>query len=209
MLLRTTPSPKLFILPMNKKNASGIRIIVVLTVVVSLIILFRSVINNQLIRSKKEKVTFEILQNLAGNKLYLPGIDTLNVLNDLKYNHYLVIVSFIDGNCGVCIWDLSEWKRLIDDFKRYKDLSYLFYVNSIDYDSFLNYEKREINFPLPLINDEENAFIKKNKLSSNKLYQTFLIDENNKVILVGNPLLSKEIKKLYQEEIQKCQNKIH
>ncbi len=40
-------------------------------------------------------------------------------------------------------------------------------------------------------------------LPKNKAMHTFLLDENNNVILVGNPLQNKEIEKMFYEEVEK------
>ncbi len=149
-----------------------------------------------LAEKKKYKKTSEVINTWVGKKLYLP--DTL--IHSPKKNFHLTVSSFIDGNCGVCIDDLNKWKIFVNEIK---DVNYAFYVNALDYDGFLNYAKKEVDFPLPLINDVNNSFYEKNGLSSNKLFQTFLLDENDKVLIVGNPLYSEKLTKLYKQEIQK------
>jgi len=39
--------------------------------------------------------------------------------------------------------------------------------------------------------------------SENKVYQTLLLNSNNKIILVGNPIHGDKLVKLYKEEINK------
>ena len=48
--------------------------------------------------------------------------------------------------------------------------------------------------PQTIFVDSSNVFMESNpNLPSESMYHTFLLDENNKVILVGNPMLNKQI----------------
>ncbi len=150
-------------------------------------------------RKKTYEKTSKVINEWVGKKLHLP--DTLNFGSGRDF--HLTIATFIDGNCSVCIDDLDKWKTFIHNIK---NVNYTFYVNALDYDGLLNYVKEEVNFPLPLINDVNNAFYVKNRLSSNKMFQTFLLNENDEVLIVGNPLYSEKLAELYKQEI-KIRNK--
>jgi hypothetical protein len=50
--------------------------------------------------------------------------------------------------------------------------------------------------------DVEDRPKKINSLSKDKNFQTFLLDSNNRVILVGNPMNNKNIFDLYLREIE-------
>ena len=137
-----------------------------------------------------------------GKELYIPKDSSL-IINKLYEKKNLTIISFIDGNCSICINDLIAWKAFIEEMKALNNIDYIFIVNTIDYDGFSNYVKKEINFPFTLVNDENNSFVERNKLSSIKFFQTFLIDDKNVIILCGNPIYNQKLKQLYKTEIQK------
>ena len=47
-----------------------------------------------------------------------------------------------------------------------------------------------------------------NKLPDNKLLNTFLIDPNGKIVVIGNPIISSKIATLYKNEIDRAENDI-
>ena len=107
------------------------------------------------------------------------------------------MIVFIDGQCFTCVEDFVKWKDLLT---KYPDsYTYKFYVHAENFDiikSFLN--RWKIDFPIYL--DSTNAFCKANKISPIKLLQVFVVDENEKILFVGNPLYSESVKKhLYRE----------
>lgn len=54
-----------------------------------------------------------------------------------------------------------------------------------------------------LIYDKEDQYLKKNSLEKyTDMFRTFLLDKNNRVVLVGDPLRSTKLQKLYTEKIQ-------
>ena len=42
-----------------------------------------------------------------------------------------------------------------------------------------------------------------NKFNDDPMFQTFLLDQNNKILLIGNPIYNAEIKTLYQNILNK------
>lgn len=62
---------------------------------------------------------------------------------------------------------------------------------------------RNEGFDLPVVVDEENKLDKLNNFSDNENFHYFLLDEKNRVKIVGNPIYNTKIKELYFSEIQK------
>ena len=50
--------------------------------------------------------------------------------------------------------------------------------------------------------DKNNKFNKLNKFPSNMNFQTFLLDRNNRVIAIGNPIYNPKVKELYLKIIK-------
>ena len=58
--------------------------------------------------------------------------------------------------------------------------------------------------PQTIFVDTSNVFIAANpNIPSESIYHTFLLDENNKVILVGNPVLNKEVGEMMLSIVEK------
>ena len=57
------------------------------------------------------------------------------------------------------------------------------------------------NFDVPVCIDRNNSLYKLNRFPSNAMLQTFLLDEHNKVLAIGNPMHNPKIKELYMKII--------
>ena len=81
-----------------------------------------------------------------------------------------------------------------------QEISFFFYFapkNVKEIVSILRLER----FDVPVFIDYEREFEKLNPLPENQLFRTFLLDENNKIILVGNP--TRGMEKLYLKVLNK------
>lgn len=148
----------------------------------------------------------QIIEKWQEKELYLPLCDSIANKPITQDTIHLKIISFIDGNCGVCIGELDKWKPIIKKLQSSGDIVFLFYVHAMDFDGLIKHISKEVPFPIPLINDHENLFFTKNKLEQTKMFQTFLVDHNNKIIFVGNPVLSDKVRDLYTKTILELKN---
>ena len=133
-----------------------------------------------------------------GKTLYNP-----NSIND---SNQLSIVSYIDGNCGQCIHDLYKWKDVIKKLDNTQNVNYIFYTCSYDFASLSKYCDSIIGLPIELTYDSLNVFYTTNDLDLDKRFQTFLVDNNDVILIVGNPIFSKDLLDLYSDEISRCFN---
>ena len=149
--------------------------------------------------SQENKKIKDNLSQIIGQKVQL--IDSLRYYSQEKgfykdsIMEQLKIITFIDGGCGSCLYDLEKWKEIVA-LPKLKDIRFLFYVKCYNRNQLISVIK-EINFTYPIIIDTSNQFYKVNNLKSDKTYQTFLVDKKNNILLVGNPLYSLQIKSLY------------
>ena len=152
--------------------------------------------------------TTEIVNQLMGDTLILPKIskvlhkDSLYHQNTTKTKG-LKITTFIQGDCSICIDDLRNWQELFQYAKSKTGVDILFYLYTSDLAYFRNNIYEQALEQYPLIVDQNYGYIDKNSLPPDrKQYQTFLLDSNNKIILVGNPVYNSKLKDLYMEEIK-------
>ena len=80
------------------------------------------------------------------------------------------------------------------------NFSFLFYVNTSDY-TILDQNARMNDFTYPIILDKENKINEMNHFPSHPTFHTFLLDENDKVILAGNPIDNSDLKELCKQQI--------
>ncbi len=122
--------------------------------------------------------------------------------NKLLNRKQLKIVTYINGDCYACVKELEEWKEwLVRDSI---NIQFLFIYESTDTAHFNSYIKKYFNIEYPLVYDNESEYLSKNNINKyDKMFQTFLLDKNDSVILVGNPFLNKKLAELYRKEIEK------
>lgn len=153
-----------------------------------------------------------VVENNLGKKLIIPK--SLELYQQLAnpankkgvVNYSFKIYSHIDASCGTCLLNLKSWKKLIPEFNK-KNVQVILVCTTDDKFELLKYffETKEIkNFPHPLFLDHNNQFLKKNNfMNVNKNFETVLTTNDNTIVLIGNPMMSTEIKNLYLNKINK------
>lgn len=113
------------------------------------------------------------------------------------------IITYIDSvGCSSCQMRLSEWDELINELKADENISVNFVMIFHEKDSLDVIRELKINgFSHPITFDYNNLFIKCNPLPRDIRCHTFLLDGNNKVLCVGNPVFNPKIKDLYAKII--------
>jgi hypothetical protein len=76
----------------------------------------------------------------------------------------------------------------------------MFYFHPKTEEELLFILKHEL-FAYPVFFDKKNELDKLNNLPTNPLYQCFLLDKNNNVLIIGNPVYNQKIWELYQQTI--------
>lgn len=127
----------------------------------------------------------------------------LIVLDSLyKCSQLLITTTVRKDACPSCFFSLMEDMSLFIDSCHTNKLNCLIFASSQQFE-----ELSEIlgDYSLPnifLINDSNGSYSIDNHLEKyTSDFQTFLVDRNKKIILVGNPMLSSKLKKLYYDEI--------
>ena len=77
-----------------------------------------------------------------------------------------------------------------------KDISYIFYICPKDKNK-LNLLLQNEGFVYPICIDEQDELNRLNQFPSDMTFQTFLLDKENKVVAIGNPILNPRVKELY------------
>lgn len=111
------------------------------------------------------------------------------------------ILTFADSEgCMGCKLQLDKWKELIETVHAMKgdSISFLFFFDPLDLDE-MSYLLFSSDFEYPVVIDSEKQMKNLNGFSSDI---TFLLDENNNVLILGNPVLDSDIKTLYLQKIK-------
>ena len=113
------------------------------------------------------------------------------------------VVTYIDSmGCTSCKLQLPRWKKLVAKVDSLTDgrVPFLFYFHPKDMKE-LRYLTRRDDFTYPVCFDEKDELNQLNQFPSDMTFQTFLLDKDNKVVAMGNPVLNPNIKVLYLDVI--------
>ena len=158
---------------------------------------------------RDEKRIMELISEWEGKSIRFPSnfyftrsiSDTVQwSLNNVPYK----ILSYVDSaGCMSCKLQLSSWKNFVGQLdsicqdkaavllflhpKKVKDIRPILISNNFDY---------------PVCIDVNDSLNKLNHFPSDMAFQTFLLDKDNKVLAIGNPVLNPKVKELYLKIIQ-------
>lgn len=148
----------------------------------------------------------KIVKRWQGKTINLPtrinwkvmGKDT--ICPELLNSPYKILVYIDSIGCTPCKFQTSKWQILIDTCQQSQlNNSFLFVIHSTNYNE-LNIDFLIQNFSYPVIYDSKNDFYKLNHFPKEP-YQIFLLDKDNKVILIGSPINNPKMWKLYKKII--------
>ena len=109
------------------------------------------------------------------------------------------IVTYIDSvGCTSCKLQLPRWKEFMTEVDSLASSSvpFLYYFHPKDIKE-LRYLTRRDGFTYPVCFDKEDGLNRLNRFPSDMAFQTFLLDKDNKVVAMGNPVLNPKVKELY------------
>lgn len=113
------------------------------------------------------------------------------------------IIIFVDSaGCISCKLQLAKWKELINEVDSLSDIDipFLFFFQTKDANGIKPILRRE-SFSYPICIDIANDLYKLNHFPGNMMFQTFLVDANNRAKVIGNPIHNPLVKDLYLKEI--------
>lgn len=168
------------------------------------------IINSSCIGNKDKKswnkTVVSMVNKWHDKKIYLPDslpmIEASNdssifLLSNLKNKYKLV--TFINAECSVCLIHFKFWEEFVREIGHDNIMcDFVFLVSK----KFVNGEViRNTGFTQPYVIDDETLFISENELWD-KRFQCVLLNENNQVIIIGDPTLNPKLKDYYNLKIR-------
>lgn len=159
--------------------------------------------------SNVKKKQVEILVNEWNNKeICFPAHPvftrqlTDTVLYRIPKSDYKVVV-FVDSvGCVSCKLQLSRWKEFMHEVDSLSDgaVPFVFFFQSKDLRE-LRYILKCDGFSHPVCIDTDDEFNRLNHFPGEMMFQTFLVDSENRVKVIGNPIHNLSVKELYLKEL--------
>ncbi|MCL2074080.1 MAG: hypothetical protein FWH18_09170 [Marinilabiliaceae bacterium] len=158
-------------------------------------------------KESQQKRSEKIVSEWKDREIIIPDNITFKSLRQDTLCTYLwdkpyKIFTYIDSiGCTACNMNLYGWKGIIQLCKQEQfDVGFIFAVHSSNYNSF-DADIVMYSFDYPIIYDYNNDFDKLNNFPPAP-YRTFLLDKDNKVLLVGSPIGNIEMWEKYKSSFQ-------
>ncbi|WP_454879771.1 hypothetical protein [Sphingobacterium detergens] len=144
---------------------------------------------------KKDRV--DIIDKLVGTEVNL-GNHLVEMNGNgkpvLKNYDYQIVLYTDSAGCMDCAFDLESWRDLMKQadttLSKKIDFKFIFHPAAKNQLQSLLIKS---NFEYPVYIDYDNHFYKENAVPEDLLLQCFLIDKENKILAVGNPIYRSEV----------------
>ncbi len=150
----------------------------------------------------------QVVEEWTGKTVILPdkfdckvmGQDTL--ASDLFQKPYKVLLYVDSMGCTSCKLRMPEWRKIIKEADSIApdQIGFLFFFNPKSTKE-LDFLMKRDRFDYPIFVDESNEIDRKNHFPRGMSFQCFLLDKNNKVLVIGNPSINPHIWDLYKVQI--------
>lgn len=159
-------------------------------------------------RESRHNQMERLVQEWNGKEIRFPShpVFTRFVTDTVPYRipktDYKVVV-FVDSvGCISCKLQLPKWKEFMHevDSRCKGKVSFVFFFQSADVKE-LRYILRRDGFSLPVCIDTDDSFNSLNHFPGEMMFQTFLVDSENRVKVIGNPIHNLSVKELYLKEL--------
>lgn len=147
----------------------------------------------------------KLLQEWMGKEVKIPneviftvqGQDTVIFPTE---NNYKILTYADSTGCISCKLQLDRWKMLIGE-EDFQDVRFLFFFSPEKKRDIISTLKSNA-FTYPVCIDERKELNQLNHFPTEFGGQTFLLDKNNRVLAIGNPIHNPRVKDLYLRIIQ-------
>ena len=159
-------------------------------------------------QESKEEAMLRLVNEWNGKEIKFPSRSTFTVLGKDTIDFSFVdadykVLTYIDSmGCASCKLQLPRWKEWVHEVDSLTDgkVPFLFYLHPKDMKE-LRYLTRRDGFSYPVCYDEKDELNRLNRFPSDMTFQTFLLDRNNRVVAMGNPIHNPKVKELYLDLI--------
>lgn len=157
---------------------------------------------------KKEDIT-HLVKEWQGKTIQFPSnsIFTQFATDTVDYripeSPYKVLIYVDSIGCTTCKLQLPKWKEFmkqVDSISNHQ-VAFIFFFYPKD-NKEIRYILKRDRFDQPVCIDREDRLNRLNRFPANTMFQTFLLDKDNKVCLIGNPIHNLAIQDLYLKQIQ-------
>ena len=154
--------------------------------------------------SRKKQYT-DLLQEWMDREIRIPDNPVFTVLArdtvDFPMQADYKILTYVDSvGCLSCKLQLDRWKELMED-GGFSGVDFLFFFSPEKMRDIVGTLRAE-GFTHPVCIDRDNRLNRLNHFPADPTFQTLLLDKDNRVLAVGNPVHNPKVKELYLKIIR-------
>jgi hypothetical protein len=120
---------------------------------------------------------------------------------------FRILAYFDKQGCTECrLNELANWQDLINETERLRQetpvsVDFLFVFQAAPDNPAISAKIKEVGFTAPIFFDPAGEFARRNVLPENTLYHAFLLDRDNRIVLVGAPIFSPKLWARYKAKL--------
>ena len=172
------------------------------------ILFFGIILSTGCKENKQKKEIAKIVQEWQQKEVVFPSemIFTKYGTDSIEYeippSAYKVLMYVDSIGCTSCKLQLHKWKEFIAEVDSVTngEVPILFFFHPKDLREISYLLKRD-GIDIPVCIDREDKLNMMNGFPSRQEFQTFLLDRDNKVVFIGNPINNIRVKEMYLKEI--------
>ncbi len=153
--------------------------------------------------SEKDRI-LRLVKEWEGKEIVFPKHSVFTILgkDTVDFSHAdadYKVLTYVDSiGCTSCKLQLHRWKSLVHEVDSLTNgaVPFLFYFHPKDVKE-LRFLTRRDAFTYPVCFDRQDELNKLNRFPSEMTFQTFLLDKDNKVVALGNPIHNPKVKEIY------------
>ena len=161
---------------------------------------------------EKDNSTISLVKEWMGKEIIFTqniqyySRDNCNInFEDILKKEFKILFYVDSSECFKCKARLTDWNKLIYDYNQLYSgkVGFLFLynvTNEKEVYQLLEYER--FNYPI-IIGNQANTINQLNNFSKNNDFQCLILNNENKIISIGNPITNPEISLLYRKYINK------
>lgn len=167
-------------------------------------------------KQKSDTELLQIVKEWYGKEIKFPdrpvftlyGKDTVDY--SIPESTYKVLVYVDSTGCVDCKLQLQKWQELIEYTNSISngEIPFLFFFYPKDYKELCQIFKRDL-FDMPVCIDFKGELNKLNNFPLLPQFHTLLLDKDNKVVVIGNPVHSTDIRSLYIKKISETYDTVN
>jgi hypothetical protein len=178
------------------------------TVILFFLLLFTTISFIGCKKDKRMKELTKIVQEWEGKEVLFPeniiftihGRDT--VAYQIPASPHKIVVYIDSTGCMRCRLHFNTWRELIYEIDSLTNATVpvLFFFHVKNPREISHYLQRD-SLNIPVVFDLQDELNTLNQFPTHQQFQTFLLDEENKVVFIGNPVNNLAIREMYLAEI--------